>query len=322
MKKIGILTSGGDAPGMNAAIRSIVRTSVRNNIKVYGFKNGFDGLIESDFEELTIRSVGNIMQRGGSILFTSRSKKFLKKGGRNRAFNEIVKLGINDLIIIGGEGTINGGIIFSKEYKDINIIAIPATIDRDIPSNLITIGFDTAINTALAAIDKIRDTATTSNTIHIVEVMGRNCGSLAISSGLACGAEAVIVPEEEIDIIKLVKKIDAQLKDGKKGCILIVAEGALKKGALTLIKKINYIKKLDIRITALGHVQRGGNPTAYDRILGSQLGHHAVQSLICGKKNVLISKYSRKVEEIELSFLKNKKNEIDRDFLKLINYLS
>lgn len=322
MDSIGILTSGGDAPGMNAAIRAIVRSSVRNKIRVYGFKNGFDGLIESNYKCLTNRSVGNIIQKGGSILFTSRSKKFLKKNFRKKAYLQTIKLGVKNLIIIGGDGTIKGGIIFSKEFKDINVIALPATIDRDVPSDLNTIGFDTAMNTAMEAIDKIRDTATTSNIIHIIEVMGRECGSLAISSGLSGGAEAVIVPEKKTNIKILVDKIYHQLSEGKKGCILIIAEGALKNGARTLIHEMKVYRKLDIRVTTLGHVQRGGNPTAYDRILGSELGYHAVKCLMSRKKNIIISKTANLIEEIKFSSLKPNKKSIDKNFINLINYLS
>ena len=225
MKKIGILTSGGDAPGMNAAIRAIVRSSLNKRFNVIGFKNGYDGLIDNKFVSFDRRSVGNIIQHGGSILFTSRSLRFLESKYRLSAAKNLDKLDIDSLVVIGGEGSAKGAKELAKASK-IKIVCIPATIDKDMPLVGKTIGFDTAINTALNAIDKIRDTATTSNVTHIIEVMGRNCGWLAILAGIGAGAEAALIPESKTDVDILSKRVINQLKSGKKGCILIVAEGS------------------------------------------------------------------------------------------------
>ena len=233
MEKIAVQTSGGDAPGMNAAIRAIVRTSLNNNIGIIGFKNGYEGIIDNDYVTFDKRSVGNIIQRGGSILHTSRSSRFLKKKYRQVAEDNLRALGLDGLIIIGGEGSTKGAFELSKISKT-KCIVVPATIDKDMALVGSTIGFDTAINTALAAIDKIRDTATTANVTHIVEVMGRNCGWLGILAGIGAGAEVTIIPEVKINIAKLAQKIKYQLNEGKKGCIIILAEGGFSKGGASL----------------------------------------------------------------------------------------
>ena len=272
MRKIGVLTSGGDAPGMNAAIRAIVRTSLNNDIKIIGFRNGYEGLIDNDYVVFDRRLVGNIIQRGGSILHTSRSSRFLHKKYRLIAEDNLRSLGIDGLVIIGGEGSTKGAIALSKISKT-KCVVVPATIDKDMPLVGSTIGFDTAINTALTAIDKIRDTATTANVTHIVEVMGRNCGWLGILAGIGAGAEVTIIPEIKINIPKLSQKIKDQLNKGKKGCIIILAEGGFSKGGTSLANALKEEGNLDLRITTLGHMQRGGNPSAVDRVLALSLIH-------------------------------------------------
>lgn len=310
MRKIGVLTSGGDAPGMNAAIRAIVRTSLNNNIKIIGFRNGYEGLIDNDYMVFDRRLVGNIIQRGGSILHTSRSSRFLNEEYRLIAEDNLRSLGLDGLVVIGGEGSTKGAIALSKISKT-KCVLVPATIDKDMPLVGSTIGFDTAINTALAAIDKIRDTATTANVTHIVEVMGRNCGWLGILAGIGAGAEVTIIPEIKINIPKLSQKIKDQLNKGKKGCIIILAEGGFSKGGTSLSNALKEEGNLDLRITTLGHMQRGGNPSAVDRVLATELGVHAVLALKDGFSNVIIAKPLHSLEKIEFDQILNKEVKVD-----------
>ena len=310
MRKIGVLTSGGDAPGMNAAIRAIVRTSLNNNIKIIGFRNGYEGLIDNDYMVFDRRLVGNIIQRGGSILHTSRSSRFLNEEYRLIAEDNLRSLGLDGLVVIGGEGSTKGAIALSKISKT-KCVVVPATIDKDMPLVGSTIGFDTAINTALAAIDKIRDTATTANVTHIVEVMGRNCGWLGILAGIGAGAEVTIIPEIKINIPKLSQKIKDQLNKGKKGCIIILAEGGFSKGGTSLANALKEEGNLDLRITTLGHMQRGGNPSAVDRVLATELGVHAVLSLKDGFSNVIIAKPLHSLEKIEFDQILNTEVKVD-----------
>lgn len=310
MRKIGVLTSGGDAPGMNAAIRAIVRTSLNNNIKIIGFRNGYEGLIDNDYMVFDRRLVGNIIQRGGSILHTSRSSRFLNEEYRLIAEDNLRSLGLDGLVVIGGEGSTKGAIALSKISKT-KCVVVPATIDKDMPLVGSTIGFDTAINTALAAIDKIRDTATTANVTHIVEVMGRNCGWLGILAGIGAGAEVTIIPEIKINIPKLSQKIKDQLNKGKKGCIIILAEGGFSKGGISLSNALKEEGNLDLRITTLGHMQRGGNPSAVDRVLATELGVHAVLALKDGFSNVIIAKPLHSLEKIEFDQILNKEVKVD-----------
>ena len=317
MRKIGVLTSGGDAPGMNAAIRAIVRTSLNNNIKIIGFRNGYEGLIDNDYMVFDRRLVGNIIQRGGSILHTSRSSRFLNEEYRLIAEDNLRSLGLDGLVVIGGEGSTKGAIALSKISKT-KCVVVPATIDKDMPLVGSTIGFDTAINTALAAIDKIRDTATTANVTHIVEVMGRNCGWLGILAGIGAGAEVTIIPEIKINIPKLSQKIKDQLNKGKKGCIIILAEGGFSKGGTSLSNALKEEGNLDLRITTLGHMQRGGNPSAVDRVLATELGVHAVLALKDGFSNVIIAKPLHSLEKIEFDQILNKEVKVDMYLHNLI----
>jgi len=310
MRKIAVLTSGGDAPGMNAAIRAIVRTSLNKNMSIIGFKNGYEGIIDNDYIVFDKRLVGNIIQKGGSILHTSRSLRFLKKKYRQVAEDNLRVLGIDGLIVIGGEGSTKGAIELSKISKT-RCIVVPATIDKDMPLVGPTIGFDTAINTALSAIDKIRDTATTANVTHIVEVMGRNCGWLGIHAGIGAGAEISIIPEVKVNISKLSQKIKHQLSKGKKGCIIILAEGGFSKGGASLASALKEKGSLDLRITTLGHMQRGGNPSAVDRVLATELGVRAVLSLKDGFSNIIIAKPLDSLEKIEFDQFLNSEVKVD-----------
>tara|TARA_X000001036_G_scaffold250151_1_gene233005 strand:+ start:199 stop:1164 length:966 start_codon:yes stop_codon:yes gene_type:complete len=310
MRKIAVLTSGGDAPGMNAAIRAIVRIALNRNISIIGFKNGYEGIIDNDYVAFDKRSVGNIIQKGGSILHTSRSSRFMKKKFRQVANDNLRLLGVDGLIVIGGEGSTKGAIELSKISKT-RCVVVPATIDKDMPLVGPTIGFDTAINTALSAIDKIRDTATTANVTHIVEVMGRNCGWLGILAGIGAGAEVTIIPEVKINIPKLSQKIKDQLNKGKKGCIIILAEGGFSKGGTSLASALKEEGRLDLRITTLGHMQRGGNPSAVDRVLATELGVNAVLSLKDGVSNVIIAKPHDFLENIEFDQFLNTEVKVD-----------
>ena len=317
MKKIGVLTSGGDAPGMNAAIRAIVRTSLNNKIDIIGFRNGYEGLIDNDFVVFDRRLVGNIIQRGGSILHTSRSSRFMDKKYQMIAENNLHFNKLDGLIIIGGEGSTKGAIALSKISKT-RCVLVPATIDKDMAMVGSTIGFDTAINTALTAIDKIRDTATTANVTHIVEVMGRNCGWLGILAGIGAGAEVTIIPEVKTNITKLAQKIKHQLNKGKKGCIIILAEGGFSKGGASLASALKEKGNFDLRITTLGHMQRGGNPSAVDRVLATELGVNAVLALKDGFSNVIIAKPVDTIKTVEFEKVVNAKVNVDMYLYDLI----
>ena len=318
MSHLAVLTSGGDAPGMNASLRAIVRSANNKKIKVYGVFNGFEGLIDDRLAELKPRQVGNIIQRGGSILQTSRSKRFLDKKYRNQARENLLKRDISSVIVIGGEGSLKGAACLGEE-GELNVLGLPATIDRDIPLVGPTIGFDTAINTSLQAIDRIRDTASTSNTVHIIEVMGRACGWISLFAGIGGGAEAVILPEFPTDIEKLASQIKEQRSSGKQGCILIVSEGACNSsGGEGLVKDLNKVSNFDLRITKLGHIQRGGNPSAVDRVLASRLGAGAVEGFLSGNKQCVVAQPKDKIKMIPFNDLSGTLNSEMEDYHKLI----
>ena len=317
MKKIAVLTSGGDAPGMNAAIRAIVRTSLNNKIDIVGFRNGYEGLIDNDFVVFDRRLVGNIIQRGGSILHTSRSSRFMNKKYRIIAENNLRSNKVDGLVIIGGEGSTKGANALSK-ISQTRCVVVPATIDKDMALVGSTIGFDTAINTALTAIDKIRDTATTANVTHIIEVMGRNCGWLGILAGIGAGAEVTIIPEVKTNITKLAQKIKHQLNKGKKGCIIILAEGGFSKGGTSLADALKEKGNFDLRITTLGHMQRGGNPSAVDRVLATELGANSILALKNGFSNVILAKPVDTIKKVEFDKVVNAKVDVDMSLYDLI----
>ena len=288
MKKIGVLTSGGDAPGMNAAIRAVVRTAVYNNVEVVGIRRGYDGLIEKDFVPLESHSVANILQRGGTILKSMRSKAFMSAEGRAKGYQNLKDENIDGLVVIGGDGTFTGAHVFNGEH-DFPIIGLPGTIDNDLIGTDFTIGYDTALNTVIDAVDKIRDTADSHNRLFIVEVMGKDAGFIALRAGVGCGAEAVLYPESEVYIDHLLNKIGDSNKRKKQSSIVIVAEGAKEGGGNEVAQEVKaaYPEK-DVRVVVLGHVQRGGSPTCMERVRASQMGMVAVESLIEGKKNVMV----------------------------------
>jgi len=287
IKKIAVLTSGGDAPGMNACLRAVVRTALKKDMEVYGYWRGYRGLIDDDYTPLKRFAVSNIVQTGGSILISSRSERFMTKEGRKIAADNLAKRGIEGLIVIGGNGSLTGAHLLNQE-SDIHVIGVPGTIDRDIFGTEQTIGFDTAVNTALDAIDRIRDTASAMERVFIVEVMGRDSGDIALYSGIAGGGDAVLVPEISTDIDKLVTDIKSGLEIGKKTNLIVVAEGDDSGGAIRLSETLKKKGDIDSWVCILGHTQRGGSPTARDRYYATAFGVGAVEALADGISGVMV----------------------------------
>ncbi len=295
IKKIAVLTSGGDAPGMNAAIRAVTRTAIYRGMEVYGVNRGFEGLIRGELIKMNVGSVADIIHRGGTILQTSRSEAFKTDFGREQAKVSLEKEGIRDLVVIGGNGSLRGGYEFSK--LGINVIGIPATIDNDIVYTN-SIGFDTAVNTALESINRIRDTASSHGRIFIIEVMGRDCGEIALAAGVAGGAESILIPEIEPDLEQIVERINAGNRRGKLHSIIVVAEGVYP--VMKLKEELQEKTKRDTRVTILGHIQRGGTPTAMDRILASCMGKAAVDCIVEGKRNIMVAGKGERIFDIPL----------------------
>jgi len=289
IKKIGVLTSGGDAPGMNAAVRAVVRSSVYNNIECFGIYKGYQGMIEGSIKKLNARSVNNIINKGGTVLKTARCQEFYSKEGRQKAYNKIKEYEIDALVVIGGDGSFTGAILFTKEHN-IPIIGIPGTIDNDISGTSFTIGFDTALNTVVESIDKIRDTAISHNRLFIVEVMGRDAGHIALNAGIGAGAEEILIPEENMGLERLLESLKKSQKSGKSSSIVMIAEGD--KTGKNVFEIASYVEnnmpEYEVRVSVLGHIQRGGAPSCFDRVLASRMGVHAVDSLISGTYNVMV----------------------------------
>lgn len=282
IKNIAVLTSGGDAPGMNAGIRAVVRAGIYHGMNMFGVRRGYDGLVNGDIVPMDAKSVANIIQRGGTILKTARSDDFRTYEGRQKAYENIKKLGIDALVVIGGDGTFTGASKFIEEF-DIPIIGMPGTIDNDLAGTDFTIGYDTAINTVVDAVDKIRDTAESHDRLFVIEVMGRDSGLIALRSGISTGAEAVLIPELEVDYQAIMKRLDKSRKN-KSSRIVIVAEGD-EEGGLVVAEKIKEnFPKYDVRVSILGHIQRGGKPSCMDRVLASRLGVASVEGLIAGRR--------------------------------------
>ena len=301
MKKIGILTSGGDAPGMNACIRAAVRTSIASELEIFGIRWGYAGLIRGDIIPLNRRGVTNIIHQGGTILGTARSEEFRTSEGRAKAIKVLQEAGIEGLILIGGDGTFRGGALLSQECG-VSVVGVPGTIDNDCYGTDYTIGFDTAINTALEAIDRIRDTATAHDRLFFVEVMGRHTGFIALESGIAGGAEELLIPEVPMSVDELCQHLEENFKEGKRSAIVVVAEAEQPGESFRIAREVKAKKGFDSRVCILGHIQRGGSPTARDRILASRLGVAAVQALINGKGGYMIGEINR---EITLTPLKD-----------------
>ena len=325
VNKIAVLTSGGDAPGMNAAIRAVVRTCSYHEVEVLGVYRGFQGMIEDDFVELNARSVRNIINKGGTFLKSARSEGFRTKEGRENAYNNLTKNGVEALVVIGGDGTFTGALSFSQEFG-FPVMGIPGTIDNDIYGTTHTIGYDTALNTVVDAIDKIRDTASSHNRMFFVEVMGRDSGFIALNSGIGGGAERIIIPEKNIPVEVLLEDIDRGKRRGKTSNIIVVAEGNTAGKAVFELKEYVEQKRpeYDIRVSVLGHMQRGGTPTCYDRVLATRMGVKAVESLLEGKSQYMVGINNDRMELIPLekAVKENDESKIDKDLIRITDIMS
>lgn len=317
---IGILTSGGDAPGMNAAIRAVVRTALANNINVIGVMNGFDGLINGEYKPMGARDVGGILQRGGTVLLTSRSKRFLEPSGPRDAIRKMNEAGMDALVVIGGEGSMNGANVLSKQ--GIKVIGIPGSIDNDIWGTNIAIGTDTAMNTIMDAVDKLRDTASSHQRAFLIETMGRNCGYLAVMAGIVCGAEMVLVPEVPTTLEEVLVAVEDAYRRGKTHAIVIIAEGS----ALRTTDIAAKIDEMDVgfktRMTILGHIQRGGSPTAYDRLLASRMGVKAVEALVEGTHGVMTGLKGKGIEYIPITDVISNKRKVNMEYYHMTKVLA
>ena len=322
VKKIGVLTSGGDAPGMNAAIRAVVRTAVFNNLQVTGIRQGYQGIIDSDFTELGTESVSDIIQRGGTILKTARCEEFRSSEGRNKAYNNLRQAQIDGVVVIGGDGSFTGARLFNEEY-DIPFVGVPGTIDNDIYGTDYTIGYDTALNTVVEAVDKIRDTASAHNRIFFVEVMGAEAGFIALYSGIATGAEAIMIPEIRGESRDLKKLFQDDSRRKKTSSLIIVAEGDEEGGAFALAEKVKEdFKDYDIRVTVLGHLQRGGSPSAIDRVNASRLGCAAVEALLDDQKSVMVGLQNSEIVLVPFRKAVKLHKDVNHDLVALAEMLS
>lgn len=320
--KIGVMTSGGDAPGMNAAIRAVVRSGIHYGLEVYGIMRGYQGLIEDDIFKMNSRSVANIIQRGGTILKTARCLEFMEKEGRQKAYENLKKRGIDGLVIIGGDGSFRGAVKFSQEF-DIPCIGLAGTIDKDISGTDFTIGFDTAVNTAVEAIDKVRDTMDAHDRVFVIEVMGRDAGYIALHSGIATGAENILIPERKTDMNAIIKSLKEKERRKKMVNLIVVAEGDDFGGANEVSKVLQEnLTKADIRVCILGHIQRGGSPSCIDRIIASRMGFHAVESLMEGRHNVFVGIQNNRMNYIPLEQAVKTKGTISEEWLKIVKILA
>jgi 6-phosphofructokinase 1 len=322
VSRIAVLTSGGDSPGMNAAVRAVVRTGLYYGLEVYGIMRGYQGLLEDDIYKMESRSVANIIQRGGTILKTARCKEFYEPEGRKKAYFILKKRGIDALVVIGGDGSFRGATQLSKEY-DIPCIGIAGTIDKDIVGTDFTIGFDTAVNTAVEAIDKIRDTADAHDRLFIVEVMGRDSGYIALHSGIATGAESILIPERKTDIENVIDSLVEKERRKKLVNIIVVAEGDEYGGANEIAKVVKErLPHIDTKVCILGHIQRGGSPSCLDRLMASRMGYHAVESLLSGRFNVFVGILNNRVNYVPLENVGKKKGKINEEWLKIVKILA
>lgn len=323
INKIAVLTSGGDSPGMNAAIRAVVRNAAYSGIKCDGIYRGYQGLIENEFIELGPRDVKNTINRGGTFLKSARSKGFMTKEGRETAYKNLKARQIDALVVIGGDGTFTGASVFNKEYE-IPIIGIPGTIDNDINGTDYTIGYDTALNTVVEAIDKIRDTASSHDRLFLVEVMGRDAGDIALNSGIGAGAEEILIPEEDMGIERLIESLDKSRKTGKTSSIVVVSEGDQIGKNITAVADSIQTKLPDyeVKVTVLGHIQRGGSPSCFDRVLASRLGVGAVDALIEGKSNVMVGIEHKKIVHVPFDTAINIKKILDADLIRVADIVS
>lgn len=320
MKKIAVLTSGGDAPGMNAAIRAVVRYGIYHDMEVYGIKRGYEGLIEGDLERMYRRSVGDILQRGGTILKTARSKEFMTEEGMKKANDTLKEFKIEDLVVIGGNGSLTGAKLLSEKFG-VNVMGIPGTIDNDLPYTDNTIGFDTALNTVLNAITRIRDTSSAHERTTIIEVMGRHCGDIALYAGITGGAESVLVPELDYDLDAVCDKVIAGIKSGKLHDIIIKAEGVPVKSE-DILRTIKERTGRDVKLVVLSYLQRGGSPTFRDRMLATECGVRAVELIALGKRNRALGERDGRVVDMDLAEALDATRGFDYDMYKGVDILS
>lgn len=322
IKTIGILTSGGDAPGMNAAIRAVTRSAIYNGYAVKGIMRGFKGLIDDEIVDMPSDAVSNIIQQGGTILRTARSEEFMTARGRAVARENMRRRGIDALVVIGGDGSLTGAAIFAREY-DVPIVALPGTIDNDLGGTDVTLGYDTALNTIVSAVDKLRDTATSHERLFFVEVMGHRAGYLALSGAIASGAEAAIIPEMHTDVDQLGRLINEGFRKSKNSAIVLVAEDPATGGALGLAERVKKeFPQFEARVTILGHLQRGGSPTAVDRILASRMGAAAIEALVEGQRNVMIGICDGQIVNVPFSRAIDHDHTIDTSLEDLVRILS
>ena len=324
IKRIAVFTSGGDAPGMNAAIRAIVRNALNNDLHVYGISRGYEGMIDGSIKRLETSDVSNIIHRGGTVLKTARSKRFLEPEGRKLAYENLIYNDIDALVAIGGNGTFTGASKFMEEFPDIPIVGIPGTIDNDLYGTDFTIGFDTAVNTAVQAVDKIRDTADSHNRLFFVEVMGRHSGYIALHTAIAGGAGGVLIPEEESNIEELVKLLKRGAKRSKLFSIVLVAEGNQMGTVYDIARQVE--EKIDvfddIKVTVIGHLQRGGSPSAFDRVLASILGFGAVEALLQGKSGVMVGIKNNNIHYTPFKEAISKSKTFGKDLLRMAHILA
>jgi 6-phosphofructokinase 1 len=323
IKNIGVLTSGGDSPGMNAAVRAVVRTCVYHNIGCYGIYQGYQGLIDNNLEPMNARSVKDIINKGGTILKSARCLEFRTKEGRKLAHDNLIKNNIDGLVVIGGDGSFTGAMIFQKEFS-FPVIGIPGTIDNDIQGTRFTLGYDTALNTVIDAIDKIRDTASSHNRLFFVEVMGRDAGHIALNAGIGAGAEEILIPEEDMGLERLLESLEKSEKSGKSSSIVVIAEGD--KTGENVFEIASYIEKnlpyYEVRVSVLGHMQRGGSPSCFDRVLASRMGVFAVESLLEGSSNKMVGIIDENMTLSPLEDAIKGKSQINSNLIRVSDILS
>lgn len=323
IQKIGVFTSGGDSPGMNAAIRAVVRSTLSQGMECVGIYRGYEGMIDGEFEPMLSQSVSNIIQRGGTILKSARSARFREKTGRDQAYQQLKDHGIEYLVGIGGDGTFKGGLALTDEHPDIKFIGLPGTIDNDLYGTDYTIGYDTAVNTVVECIDKIRDTAASHDRLFFVEVMGRDAGFIALRSGIASGADAILIPEYKTDLDELVATLKNRHAMRKTSNIVVVSEGDDQGGAFEIVSKVkDRLTEFEIKVTVLGHLQRGGNPSSLDRLISSQMGVAAVDALLAGKTRIMIGNKCGQTVEVPLEKATKHHNTIKPGLIELANTLS
>jgi 6-phosphofructokinase 1 len=323
IKKIGVMTSGGDSPGMNAAIRSVVRTCAFYDIECAGIYRGYQGMIEGDFIELNARSVKGIINKGGTFLKSARSQDFRTKEGRQEAYNQLIKAEIDALVVIGGDGSFTGALIFNQEFG-FPVMGIPGTIDNDIAGTSHTLGYDTALNTVVDVIDKIRDTASSHNRLFFIEVMGRDAGHIALNVGVGAGAEEILIPEEDLGLERLLESLNRSKESGKSSSIVVVAEGdKTGKNVFELKDYVNeHLPEYDVRVSVLGHMQRGGSPSCFDRVLASRMGVQAVESLLAGQSNLMVGLLNDKIAVTPLEKAIKGQSKINKELIRVSDIMS